>query len=86
MSIREVRIIETIIHTIEVETKKNWRYAEEIALDHLSMLQTEDEAAKTRKQIVTHKMDSEFSLSRMSEFGQAEDANKSDFRHGMRIV
>ena len=87
MALRQVTIIEVIEHTIEVETKKGWRYAEEIALDHLSLLQSTDEAAETIKHIVSHKFDSRFSLSRMTEYGEVDlktDTAKS--KVGTRLV
>jgi hypothetical protein len=87
MAIREVRIIEVIEHIIEIETKKNWRHAEEIALDHLSLMQTPEEAAETIKHIVSHKFESEFSLNRMTEYGEVDlNANKSKAKSGMRLV
>ena len=87
MALRLVRIIEVIEHTIEVETKKNWRHAEEIALDHLSLLQSSEEAAETIKHIVSHKFDSKFSLSRMSEYGEIDlDTDTAKAKVGARLV
>ena len=87
MALRQVRIIEVIEHTIEIETKKGWRHAEEIALDHLSLLQTTEEAAETIKHVVSHKFESQFSLSRMTEYGDVDlETDTAKSKVGTRLV
>ena len=67
MASKLVIITEVIEHSIEIDTKKDWRDAEEIALDYLSLLQGTDEAAETLKQIVSHSFETQLSLHRMQE-------------------
>ena len=87
MAIRTVIITEVIEHEIEIETKKDWRHAEEIALDYLSLLRSTDEAAETVKLIVSHQLESKFSLQRMTEFATVDLAEEqANAKYGTRIA
>ena len=83
----EITVVEVITHTITVNTQKQYRFAEEIAIDYLDMMRTEKESQETLRKVTAHTFKSEVSVYRMMQEAETNLENlEVKTRGGIRMV